>query len=189
MSLYQNKYRTETIRLNYWDYSKEWWYFVTINTKNHKCYFGDVINGQVILNKIGEVVKEEWLKAEKLRKNVKIDYYVIMPNHLHGIIVLDDETKEISTKNFDFNEMNKRKFFKPIKNSLSVIINQFKGSVKRWCNRNGYSNFEWQPRFFDRIIRNEKELFLIRQYIEQNPLKWEIEKNQPENLDFDLLNT
>ncbi len=115
MSLYQNKYRTETIRLNYWDYSKEWWYFVTINTKNHKCYFGDVINGQVILNKIGEVVKEEWLKAEKLRKNVKIDYYVIMPNHLHGIIVLDDETKEISTKNFDFNEMNKRKFFKPIK--------------------------------------------------------------------------
>lgn len=187
MSLYKNRFRIETIRLEYWDYSKSWWYFVTINTKNHKFYFGDVVNGKVILNDIGERVNIEWLKTAELRKNVRIDYYVIMPNHLHGIIILDDEKNEIDVTN-DVKKSNARVFSKPIKNSLSIIINQFKGSVKRWCNKNGYSNFEWQPRFFDRIIRNENELFLIRQYIEQNPLKWELEKNQPENFDFGLLN-
>lgn len=79
---------------------------------------------------------------------------------------------------------NENKFSKPIKNSLSVIINQFKGSVKRWANKNGYEDFQWQPGFYDRIIRNEKELYQIRKYIEQNPLKWEIEKNNPENLEL-----
>jgi hypothetical protein len=59
---------------------------------------------------------------------------------------------------------------------LGDIIGKFKASVKRWANKNGYHNFEWQPRFYDRIIRNENELFRIRKYIEQNPFKWEIEK-------------
>ncbi|MBU2444796.1 MAG: transposase [Bacteroidetes bacterium] len=79
---------------------------------------------------------------------------------------------------------NENQFSKPIKKSLSVIINQFKGSVKRWCNKNGCPNFFWQPRFYDRIIRNEKELYQIRKYIEQNPLKWEIEKDNIENLEI-----
>jgi hypothetical protein len=76
-------------------------------------------------------------------------------------------------------------FGQPIRNSLSVIINQFKGSVKRWANKNNYPNFSWQPRFYDRIIRNEKELYNIRKYTEQNLLKWEFERSKPENI-FDF---
>ncbi|MCL4549873.1 MAG: hypothetical protein M1495_15035 [Bacteroidetes bacterium] len=64
-------------------------------------------------------------------------------------------------------------------------MNQFKGSVKRWANKNGYSTFVWQTRFYDRIIRNGKELYNIRKYIEQDPLRWELEKDQQENI-FDL---
>ncbi|KAF0140637.1 MAG: transposase, partial [Stygiobacter sp.] len=68
------------------------------------------------------------------------------------------------------------------KNSLSVIVNQFKGAVKRYCNKCIAEKFEWQRGFYDRIIRNEKELFNIRKYIEQNPLRWDLEKNQRENI-------
>ena len=63
---------------------------------------------------------------------------------------------------------------------MSVIINQFKGSVKRWANKNDFNSFSWQSRFYDRIIRNEKELFNIRKLHEDNPLRWEFEMNQPE---------
>ncbi|MBI3123498.1 MAG: transposase [Ignavibacteriales bacterium] len=180
MSQYQNNYRIDSTRLKDWDYSTPWWYYVTINTKDHEEYFGVIKNEQMVLNELGKVVQNEWEKTKTLRQNVELDYYVIMPNHVHGIIILNDFNVETCRgKSLQETE---RTFSKPIKNSLSTIINQFKGSVKRWANGNGYSDFAWQSRFYDRIIRNEKELFNIRKYIEQNPLKWELEKNQPENI-------
>ncbi len=88
-----------------------------------------------------------------------MDYYVIMPNHFHGILIIN-ETKNVKTRRgVSLQSQNESKFSKPIKNSLSIIINQFKGAVKRWCNCNNYPQFEWQRGFYDRIIRNEKELF------------------------------
>lgn len=66
---------------------------------------------------------------------------------------------------------------------LSQVINQFKDSVKRWANKNNYQEFSWQPRFYDKIIRNEKELNRIRKYIEQNPMKWAFDKKLKENLE------
>lgn len=198
MTKFKNHFRIETIRLKEWDYSNPWWYYVTLNTKNHIHHFGKVENEKMILNNLGMIVETEWLKTKSLRTNVELDYFVVMPNHFHGIIILNPvETRRgVSQKNkIQLMSETRRgeslqndsyaQFGQPIRNSLSVIINQFKGSVKRWANSNNYFNFFWLPRFYDRIIRNEKELYNIRKYIEQNPLKWELEKDKPENI-FDL---
>lgn len=180
MELYQNKYRIKSARLKDWNYSNPWWYYVTINTKYHIEYFRKIIYGKMVLNELGQIAEQEWHRTKTIRNNVDLDYFVITPNHIHGIIILNDvETRSgesLLPKNHN------SQFSKPIKNSLSVIINQYKGSVKRWANKNGYSSFVWQSRFYDRIIRNEKELYNIRKYIDQNPLKWEFEKNDAFNI-------
>ncbi len=179
MELYQNKYRIKSARLKDWDYSNPWWYYVTINAKYHIEYFGKIIAGKMVLNEFGKIAEQEWLKTKTIRNNVDLDYFVIMPNHVHGIVILNDvETRrgESLPKNHS------SQFSKPIKNSLPVIINQYKGSLKRWANKNGHSPFAWQSRFYDRIIRSEKELYNIRKYIELNPLKWEFEKNDVGNI-------
>lgn len=185
MSKYQNKYRIESARLNVWDYANPWWYYVTINTKDHEEWFGKIVNGEMKINELGKVVEEEWLKTKLVRTNVELDYYVVMPNHFHGIIILNENIPNVETRHGEsLQNKTDKQFGRPIKNSLSVIINQFKGSVKRWANKNDFNSFSWQSRFYDRIIRNEKELFNIRKYIEDNPLRWEFEMNQPENLNI-----
>ncbi|MBU2445670.1 MAG: hypothetical protein KJ666_08870 [Bacteroidetes bacterium] len=90
MSLFQNKYRIESTRLKHYDYSNPGWYYVTINTKNHKYYFGDVANEKMILNKLGQIVNEKWDEIPKHFTNIELDYYQIMPNHIHGIIIIND---------------------------------------------------------------------------------------------------
>jgi REP element-mobilizing transposase RayT len=169
MTKFQNKYRIESSRLKSWDYSTPWWYYVTINTKNHFEYFGRIERGYVLLNELGLITKNCWENIPEHFPNIELDYFIIMPNHLHGIIIINPivETPDRATL--------------PQKTTLGQIINQFKGSVKRWANKNNYSNFSWQSRFYDHIIRNEKELYNIRKYIEQNPLKWNLEKNKTEN--------
>lgn len=168
-----------------------WYYYVTITTKNRISYFGEIKDDQMILNNLGKQVEIEWIKSKESRSNIELDYFVVMPNHFHAIIILnnlDVETclgKSLQKPN---NENKVREFSKPIKNSLSIIINHFKGSVKRWANKNDHSDFLWQPRFYDRIIRNEKELFNIREYIKDNPIRWELDNKQSENIfDFQLI--
>jgi len=188
------EYKTKSIRLKYWDYSTPWWYFVTISTKNHKSYFGKIVNGKMVLNEIGIIAKHEWIKTAELREIVELDEFVIMPNHIHGIIILSEyqivETRRgVSEETMSSQKprlgvpLQEREFSKPIKNSLSTIINLYKGAVTKECNQRKY-NFKWQPKFYDRIVRNEKELFNIRSYIKQNPLKWELEKEIPGNSEF-----
>lgn len=168
MLKFQETFRIESTRLKVWDYSNPWWYYVTINTKDHVEYLGCVATEKIDLNELGKVVEECWNKIPKHFKMVELDYYTVMPNHVHGIIIIQDvETPDRASLR---------------KPNLGQIINQFKGSVKRWANQNGYESFSWQPRFYDHIIRNEKELYNIRKYIEMNPLKWELEKNNPENI-------
>ncbi len=184
MTLFQNKFRIESTRIKDFDYSTPLWYYVTFNTKNHIEWFGNIVKGKMILNDIGMVVDKEWLRTKEIRKNVDFDYYIIMPNHFHGIIILNGTSNVETRRGVSLQYQDGNQFSKPIKNSLSVIINQFKGTVKRWCNKNDYSDFSWQSRFYDRVIRNEKELYKIRKYIVDNPLKWEIEKGDLENLDL-----
>jgi hypothetical protein len=110
-----------------------------------------------------------------------------MPNHSHDVLILNDHHKDVAC-NVSTQVINE-KFSKlsPKKYSLSTVVRSYKSAITKWCNENNHNSFAWQPRFFERIIRNEKELYNIRKYIEQNPLKWEIEKNNPDNIDYSLL--
>lgn len=88
MTLFNNKYRVESTRLKGWDYTSSGLYFITINTYKMKIFFGNVLNGEMILNEAGKIVDEEWKKTCELRNNVILDEYQVMPNHFHGIIAL-----------------------------------------------------------------------------------------------------
>ena len=167
------KYRIESARLKNWDYSTAWWYYVTINTKNHIEWFGIVENKKMYLNDIGKIVENEWLKTEMIRKNIELDYYIVMPNHLHGIIIINESV-----------ETTRRAVSTTLQpNSLGSIIGQFKSICTKHIRR-FEPDFKWQSRFYDRIIRNDNELYKIRNYIEQNPLRWELDKNLPDNLEL-----
>jgi len=88
MTLFNNKYRVESTRLKGWYYTSSGLYFITINTYKMKVFFGNVLNGEMILNEAGKIVDEEWKKTCELRNNVILDEYQVMPNHFHGIIAL-----------------------------------------------------------------------------------------------------
>jgi len=184
-NLFQNKYRTDTLRLKNHDYLHGM-YFVTICTKNFINVFGKIINGQMKLNEYGKIVKTEWLKTEKLRNNVIFDNYIIMPNHFHGIIsiiynensnsvILDDGrdvTRYDSTKMIN----NRMSEISPKSNSLSSIIRLFKSSCTREIRNQGFSEFKWQEKFYEHIVQNDNDLNNIQNYIYDNPQKWENDK-------------
>lgn len=128
---------------------------------------GNVVDGKAILFSAGEIIYEEWKRTELLRCNVLLDEFVIMPNHFHGIIVITDKIE---------NETSQRLVSTLKPNSLGSIIGQFKSVSTKRIHAEVNKNFSWQPRFYEHIIRNEKELYNIRNYIYLNPVKWELDK-------------
>ncbi|MBP7886973.1 MAG: transposase [Candidatus Marinimicrobia bacterium] len=88
--MFKNKYRIESIRLPGYDYSRPGAYFITIVVHNRQCLFGEIVNGEMTLNEFGEIVKTEWQKTGALRPNIDVDAFVVMPNHLHGILIITD---------------------------------------------------------------------------------------------------
>lgn len=122
------------------------------------------------LNKFGEVVEKEWIKIPILRKNILLDEFIVMPNHFHGIIVITDKaTQRVAPTS---------KTLKP--NSLGSILGQFKSVVTKQIRNMGLSSYKWQRNYFERIIRDEKELNAVREYIFYNPNKWQWDKLNPE---------
>jgi len=161
----------KSIRLKEYDYSISNWYYVTICTKNFKCWFGEIRNSKMIYNELGKKAIRSFNEIREHFMNTELDYFVVMPNHVHGIIIIGDAVRTIDRVSLQPGE-----FGRMVKNSLSLIINQYKGSVTRFARRNGFRDFLWQLRFYDHIIRNNNDLHRIRTYIENNPLKWEIDK-------------
>jgi len=88
MTLFKDKYRIESVRLQGYDYSQPGAYFITIVTHNRQCLFGNIVDGEMMLNEFGVLVKNEWLKTGIIRPNIVIDAFVVMPNHLHGILII-----------------------------------------------------------------------------------------------------
>jgi len=156
--------KRKSTRLKEFDYSQFGYYFVTICIKERKDFFSKIKNSSIILSKYGNIISEILINMQSYY-NVEIDYYVIMPDHIHLIIILD---KDESKKNY----------------SLSDVIGKFKSFSSKKIRKvlEVEEKFEWQKSFYDRIIRNEKELYQIRKYIQENPLRWDIEKDNRENL-------
>ncbi|MGB9882897.1 MAG: transposase [Microgenomates group bacterium] len=184
---FKDKFFIPSIRLKNWDYSSSGFYFVTICTYQKQCFLGEIINGKMKLSKIGEIVYQEWINTKQIRKNIDLDEFIIMPNHLHGIIVIKNKLN-VKINKYQFNVETSRRDVSTIKNifklkpnSLGSIIGQFKSKTTKKIHNLGYLNFHWQSRFWDHIIRNEKSLNEIRQYIKNNPLKWAEDEENPKN--------
>lgn len=168
--------RKKQYRYKGYDYSQNGYYFVTICTKDREMFFGDIENSKMELSEIGLVVKKFWQEIPERFPVASLDECVLMPNHLHGIIVINNR------RNVPRHVPTRQGVQPLVKNSLSSIINHFKGNVKRYCNKNNLEYFSWQSRFHDRIIRDEEELNRIREYVRNNPSRWELDRNNQDNL-------
>ena len=158
-------------RLTGFDYSTGGYYFVTICTKNRINYFGNIVDGQMILNTYGQIVEHQWIWLQKQYKYVELDEYVIMPNHIHGIVIIDPivgNSRDCSLRNGHDHSLQKNKI-KP----LPELIGAFKTTSSKLIHKTGLKYFQWQKSFYDHIVRNEISLFKIRKYIRNNVLKWE----------------
>lgn len=175
MKFNSSHYRNST-RLKGYDYAQEGAYFVTLCTYHNQSIFGDInADGEMLLNTIGCIVLEEWERTETIRENVILDEFVIMPNHIHGIVIITTEVCQRQTPT-------QAQFGKPVPNALGTIIGQFKSIVTKRIGKlyGTTSDTVWQKNYHDHIVRNEKALNNIRRYIQNNPLRWSIDRyNKP----------
>jgi REP element-mobilizing transposase RayT len=188
-----------------YDYSKPGEYFLTICTYNHGCLFGEIVGGEMRLNKLGKIVQDEWLRTAELRRDVELDSFVVMPNHIHGIIVLIESgrgtlqravvgancnsphekntNKSSSNGAYIDTPLQKIKFCSPSK-TVGAIIRGFKSAATKRINelRSTPGFPVWQRNYYEHIIRADKDLDNVREYIANNPFKWLLEKEIPDNL-------
>ena len=151
-------------RLKSYDYNQQGYYYLTICTKNRMESFGNISNGKMHLSTMGLIADDYWKAIMIHFEKIELDEYIIMPDHIHGIIIVNDDPPIHTT----FSDDNDR-----TKMVVSKIIHGFKSSVTREIFRQAAnSNFGWQKSFYDHIIRNEKELNRIRKYIIENPIRF-----------------
>jgi REP element-mobilizing transposase RayT len=167
-------HRRKSIRLKDYDYSQAGAYFITICIHKKECVLGEVADDGMKLSRFGEVVKTEWLKTFEIRKNLILDEYIVMSNHFHGIIIVDGRGTLQRAPTFE-------KFGRPISNSVPTVVRLFKSATTNQVNqsRNTPRRPFWQRNYFEHIIRNEDELNKIREYIQNNPLKWHLDRENP----------
>ena len=197
MTYNPDKHHRRSIRLDGYDYSQPCIYFITLCTYNRECLFGEILNGEMRLNEFGKMTQQCWLEIPNHFPQTQLDEYIIMPDHIHGIIVLNDfvgvqnvgtknvGTKIVGAKNFSplpmptpepTREQNITPFRSPSK-TIGSIIRGFKIGVTKWFRQNTDIYVVWQRNFYEHIIRNEDELNRIRQYIIDNPKKWKTDEN------------
>ncbi len=195
---FQGKYRVESTRLPNRNYAANGWYFITICTSDRIHFLGDVITGNVQLSIIGDIAQQFWAEIPKHFVYTYTDAYVIMPNHVHGIIAIDRpqnletlQCQPVETlqcqpvETLQCNVSTQREFMSaisPKKGSLGAIVRSYKSAVTRWCRKNSFEDFGWQERFYEHIIRADGSLDRIREYIINNPTKWDEDKNNSTNL-------
>jgi len=167
-----------SIRLQGFDYSKNGVYYITISTIHKICIFGDIINGEMILNDIGIEAERCWNEIPMHFRDVVLLEHQIMPNHVHGIIVIK-YIKRTDTACRVPTGAQRESFSKPTVNSISTIIRSYKSAATRAVNMKYPKMMSpiWQPRYQDEIIRNCKQLQNIVNYIQSNPANWDNEQH------------
>ncbi len=201
MAKYKNKYRIESNRMPVWDYSGNGKYFITMVTNHRICWFGKIINNKMILSEFGRIVKTEFYKSFKIRQELILDEFVIMPNHIHAIIVLkkiglqDFRDSPVETHgraslhaatNQTTNQSNHpqkqpilyRKpksissFMAGYKSAVTTIIDDYIDLHHLDVEKFNRKNRLWQVNYNDHVIRNENEYLRIKKYIINNPENW-----------------
>ncbi len=194
MSRYNpDKHHRRSIRLRGYDYTQSGAYFVTIVTQDRELLFGDVVDGEMVLSAYGRVAVTMWQCIPRHFSQVELDEWVVMPNHIHGIIVIVDVTRatgdafpakrsgelgaahgEIAIASLVPDGECIAPTGGPPSGSLGAVVGNFKSVVTRRVNRMRKTSGVrvWQRNYYERIIRNERELNTIRRYIHDNPAHW-----------------
>lgn len=174
--MHQKVCHHRSLRLPEYDYCEGNAYFVTICTVRRTLIFGKIINGTMNLSANGKIVVEEWLKTGSLRTYVILDQFIVMPNHFHGILLIDGEKGGTARR-----APTVQQFGGPVSSSLPTIIRAFKSAVTNRIDtlRASPNNKIWQRNYYEHVIRNEKSLNRIREYILNNPQTWESDRENP----------
>jgi putative transposase len=166
--------RRRSIRRPEYDYAAPNAYFITLCTAERRCLFGRIVEGTMHLNAIGRIVEEEWHRTAEMRPALSFDEHIIMPNHLHVIVVVVKEAPPAGDRRSPL--QNNR----PPSGSLGSIIGGFKSAVTRRINGlDSRIGPIWQRNYYEHIIRSEKALDSIRSYILSNPLNWAADRENP----------
>lgn len=162
----------KNIRLPDYDYTSPGVYSVTISTKEGQCLFGDTIDGTINLNPFGKIVHSCWLQMPDFFKHVTLDQFIVMPNHIHGLININDNPVG------DACVAPTQKKSGPAKRSLGAILGSFKSAATKKINilRNSTGERVWHRGYYEHVIRQGDDLQAIREYIANNPLRWEINR-------------
>jgi REP element-mobilizing transposase RayT len=179
MSQEPDNRRRRSIRLKDYDYAQAGAYFVTICTHDRECLFGEIVSGEIQLNAFGEIVVEEWGRSTEIRREIELDEWVVMPNHLHGIAVIVADPPVHGDSSSVGAHGRAPLHRKP--RSLGSFIAGFKSVVTTRINtlRGAPGAPVWQRNYYEHVIRNEDDLVRIREYIANNPVQWEIDENNP----------
>jgi REP element-mobilizing transposase RayT len=187
--LFKDLYRIQSARCPNWDYSSDGAYFITICTDQWECFFGQIEKNRVILTNAGRIAEQFWAELPVHFPFIQLDVFIIMPNHMHGILIIDKNFQQpqlsgshlgpgmpIGNDQHTLSRNKKSELMSqisPKKGSLSSIIRSYKSACTNEINKTDPGlNFKWQSRFHDHIIRNKKSHDRIRQYILNNPAKW-----------------
>lgn len=176
-----------SIRLPGYDYAQPGAYFVTVCTKDRECLFGEVLNGKMVLNEAGRMVEGVWGELPRNYTGIDVAGFVVMPNHIHGIIVL--ATGGAGPRACP--DGGRQQGAAPTM-SLMDVVHRFK-SLTTTRYRHGVAEWNWLPfpgrlwlrNYYERIIRNEAELNCVRQYIIDNPMQWEMDRENPQRRPWD----
>ena len=181
------KHHRRSIRLTGYDYKQSGAYFVTIVTRNRLCLFGDISDGEMVLSDTGRIAKASWVGLSSRFPTVSLDSFVVMPNHIHGIItvgaqfIAPDSAQFIAPASVPHNHigiaqegaMNRAP-------TLGEIIRTYKAASTRMIRQTANLKFAWQRNYYEHVVRNEESLNRIRQYILENPARWAIDRENPD---------
>jgi REP element-mobilizing transposase RayT len=178
-----HKHHRRSIRLKGYDYSQAGAYFVTIVTYQRDLLFGEIKNGEMHLNALGGIADECWRAIPDHFPNVELAAHVVMPNHMHGILVFNnndvDANASTSTGRGTIYRAPTEQFQKPVPGSLPTIVRTYKSAVTRRIGREYNITGIWQRNYYEHVIRNHEEWDRIHRYIEANPRSWNEDQENP----------
>jgi putative transposase len=179
-------YHRQSIRLKDYDYSQAGAYFITICTYRRKCLFGNIVDGEMESNHFGLIIQETRDALPLHYQYIRLDEFVVMPNHVHGILHIDrrDTACRVPTNTME-------RFGQPVPGSLPSIVRSFKSAVTKRINeiRGTSGQPVWQRNCYEHVIRSQDDLDRARQYILNNPAKWPEDRENPQNIRLNGVNT
>lgn len=175
---YPQQNRRRTMRLVGYNYSALGSYFVTICTHQRKCLFGEIVEGKMRVNSYGQIVKGCWEAIPKHFPHANLQNFVVMPNHVHGVVMIEASATEIDRHHAQEKLGN---MMKP--GTLSTIVRSFKSVTTKQINilRDSKGSSVWQRNYYDHIIRDERSFVYIQNYITNNPSTWQQDQLRPKN--------